>query len=513
MSDWSHGYNVSHGYTYGFYRELAPDWLDLCARLAGFVAPSRSASGAFRYLEMGSGQGAGLCMLAAANPDGDFVGIDFNPEHVSHANALAIGAGLTNVRFIEADFADLGAAWPADLGQFDYVVLHGIYSWVPVSVRQALVKCLDHAVPAGGLVYNSYNTKPGWVSTQPFQHMVRRMQVVGALTGAQAIDQTITLFESLEANKSAIFQVLPMLKNRVESVKTQNRNYLIQEYLHDYWYPFWFSEVAEEFASAKLNYVGTATMVELMLPGVLAQETRAVIEKQADPILRQEVQDCAINQSFRRDIFCRGARRGFGAGFELLAPSMLHLLAPAKEDTLKITAGFGELTVKAEVYGPLIEQLSQGPKSFGDLLGQPNIVRQGLVGAVHSIMLLIHANVIGVGRSNVVEPEVAQRFNAAIAAAVSGGAPYSFFAVPTLGSALAASDIDCMLTDSWLKTPECDEGRLVQGLTDRLARLNRSLSHEGKRLEDDAFKERVGGLARRFITESLPRWRNLGALA
>ena len=68
MSDWSHGYNVSLGYTYGFYRELAPDWLDLCTRISGYAAPSRSTDGSFRYIEFGSGQGLGLCLLAAANP-------------------------------------------------------------------------------------------------------------------------------------------------------------------------------------------------------------------------------------------------------------------------------------------------------------------------------------------------------------------------------------------------------------------------------------------------------------
>jgi hypothetical protein len=63
MSDWSHGYDVSVGYSFGFFREMAPDWLDFCSRLAGYEVPER-ADGKFRYLELGSGQGFGLCLLA-----------------------------------------------------------------------------------------------------------------------------------------------------------------------------------------------------------------------------------------------------------------------------------------------------------------------------------------------------------------------------------------------------------------------------------------------------------------
>ncbi|MDR7153565.1 hypothetical protein J2W40_000362 [Sphingobium xenophagum] len=68
MNDWSHGYDVSEGYTYGFRHEMAPDWMDLCARLGGQEPPRTTPGQRFRYLELGCGQGIGLCLLAAANP-------------------------------------------------------------------------------------------------------------------------------------------------------------------------------------------------------------------------------------------------------------------------------------------------------------------------------------------------------------------------------------------------------------------------------------------------------------
>ena len=125
-----HGYDASAGYTYGFCPEMAPDWLDLAATMAGSAPARASGDAPFRYLELGCGQGMGLCLLAAANPQGQFVGVDFLPEHVDHGRAVAQAAGLTNIQFSDGDFVALAQQWPTAFGQFDYVTLHGVYSWI-----------------------------------------------------------------------------------------------------------------------------------------------------------------------------------------------------------------------------------------------------------------------------------------------------------------------------------------------------------------------------------------------
>ena len=135
MSDWSHGYNVSMGYSYGFYREMAPDWLDFCAWIGGFEPPRR-AGRPLRYLELGCGQGFGLCLLAAANSGAEFLGVDFQPEHIEHATGLAEAAGLTNVRFVRADFLDLDRTVVKGNSQFT--------KQVGCNVRRYLVRGRPH---------------------------------------------------------------------------------------------------------------------------------------------------------------------------------------------------------------------------------------------------------------------------------------------------------------------------------------------------------------------------------
>src|SRR5262245_11461238 len=101
-----------------------------------------------------------------------FVGVDFNPTHIVAARALAESARLANVHFVEASFDDLLEPRFADLGEFDIIALHGIYSWVAPSVRRAIVKFADAKLKTGGALYVSYNTAPGWMPRAPLQRLI-----------------------------------------------------------------------------------------------------------------------------------------------------------------------------------------------------------------------------------------------------------------------------------------------------------------------------------------------------
>lgn len=111
MNDWASGYNVDVGYTFGFYKEMSPNWLNYVSTLCGFSAPTGPA---LRYLELGCGYGYGLILLAAAHPEYEFLGIDFNPTHIAHGRKLAHDAGRKNIQFEEADFVKLAEYWPKE---------------------------------------------------------------------------------------------------------------------------------------------------------------------------------------------------------------------------------------------------------------------------------------------------------------------------------------------------------------------------------------------------------------
>jgi predicted O-methyltransferase YrrM len=129
--DWTGGYVADIGYTTHFYRETAPSHMAF-ATLCIDRSPGRALKPT-RMLELGFGQGFGLALLAAANPDITFEGCDFNPEHVAHARRLIQGAELSNVTVSETNFED--AVTRGLDNDIDVIVLHGIFTLSPGPLR------------------------------------------------------------------------------------------------------------------------------------------------------------------------------------------------------------------------------------------------------------------------------------------------------------------------------------------------------------------------------------------
>lgn len=515
MNDRSHGYDLSVGYTYGFYREMAPGWLDLFAAIGGHAPPRAHNLAPFRYLELGAGQGMGTALLAAANPQGEFVGVDFHPQHAAHANRVAKQAGLANFRFSAADFAELAADWPEDFGTFDYVVLHGVYSWIVPELRAALVECLRHATHPGSLVYVSYNTQPGWLATMPFQHVSRRIAETSGKPGAEVFAEAIGIFDRLQAGGAATFQFLPGLGSRIEQAKQRSANYLVQEYLNQAWQLFWHSEVAGELARAGLAHAGTATAAEPLMPDQLPPQLRAVVVAQEDPGLRQDLQDFVLNQSFRRDIFIRGpggGRRDFAAA----AAVRVALLSPPAPDaaTIEVQSTFGEIDLQRPAFAPVVEALGAGPLTIGELAQLPAMQPQGLGGTVQIVLLLLEAGTLAVAAGEPAHAEAeAQRLNRFIARETAAGVHYDYLATPLTGSAAPATDLQLLMLDAWFEAEGAiTSAELAHRTVARLDQLGRSLLDANGALAPGAAARLLGEAAGEFLGKTVPRWQALGAL-
>jgi len=511
MSDWSHGYNVSMGYTYHFFREMAPAWMDFALRLAGYQ-PNPPTKGR-RYLELGCGQGLGLALLAAANPDMEFVGIDFHPGHIVHANTLVSAAGLSNVTFKEGDFVELAKCWPAGLGQFDDVALHGIISWVSHDVRAAIVDCLQHAVKPGGKLYLSYNAQPGWLSAFPLQHLLRSHEKSSGLPLNEAVDSGIALMRRLEAGNAGIFQSLPMLSKKLEQAVKAERAYLIQEYLHDNaWHPHWHSKVAHELSRAKLEFGGTATLPEAYLPVLLPDNLKSVVLECKDLAARQDLIDACINQSFRRDLFVRGTLRSWPGE---VAPSWIDCqfiaLKASPEDDFSFDASFAQLAGDRNTYGALVSACQREPQTIQQLAAQPEWSGKPLVSLLQAIAFLMHGGYLAPHQA-ASTVAAAVRFNRALAEKTSLGAPYSAIACAHTGSGLLVSASELMMLDAAAQAVQPTADLVAEGLLARLTRCGRTIVKDAKTLTG-AVEAQAEALraSKEFLEQTLPRWRVLGA--
>ncbi len=155
MSDFLSARYDAIPYRHGAVPHTHPARLGAIARLLGMpaIAPDRC-----RVLELGCAEGMNLLPLAERLPRADFTGVDVSPKQTATAEAARAACGIGNARFIRADLRD----FEPEPGAFDYVVAHGVYSWVPDDVKERLLAVSARALAPLGVAYVSYNTLPGW---------------------------------------------------------------------------------------------------------------------------------------------------------------------------------------------------------------------------------------------------------------------------------------------------------------------------------------------------------------
>jgi len=225
--------------------ETQPDFLAAVAALHGYPAPPpRSA----RVLELGCAAGGNLIPLAFHHAESDYVGIELSRLQAEAGASFIAALGLTNARILHADLAAL----PDDLGTFDYIIAHGVFSWVPPAVQQALLRvCRKHLSP-NGLAYVSFNVAAGWQELLP----LREALVAGTeahLPAPQRVAQARALLAELETQWDD-----PLLLQEIAHLQAAAPSYLFHEFLAEYNAPMRFAGFAHQLQDAGLRYVAEA---------------------------------------------------------------------------------------------------------------------------------------------------------------------------------------------------------------------------------------------------------------
>ena len=297
--DWNRGYVVDSGYVYEYFHETNPAELQFLAKLKNHYLPDDN----FRYLELGCGQGFNLICIAALHPQSEFIGVDFYPEHICHARRLAQKANIQNVSFYEADFVEL-ADNPESLGSFHLVVAHGITTWVSSYTRGKVFELSSKVLKPGGIMYNSYNSLPGWLSGTPFQHLVIEYQKHNS--GIDALKKAKDILGRLREEESTIFKALPELGPRLDKLENKPIDYLLQEYNHPVWQPIYSSEMLRIASNYKLNFLGSSEL-PLAFSETYTTHQNEIFQSNDDVMLRECIKDIYCNTSFRRDVYIKGS--------------------------------------------------------------------------------------------------------------------------------------------------------------------------------------------------------------
>ena len=363
MSDWTAGYVTDIDYTFGYYVELNPLRLRLPFLNAGLVPPVTGIA-----CELAFGQGVSANMHAAASSVRWF-GNDFNPAQAAFAQELAAVSGA-GAELFDQSFAEFCTR--TDLPDFDFIGMHGIWSWISEENQGVIVDFLRRKLKVGGVLYVSYNTQPGWAAMGPMRDLLLQHSEVLSAPGQGVVsrfDAALAFVDKLMATNPTYARANPQLAERLKKIKEQNRNYVVHEYFNRNWVPMLFARVAERLAPAKLGYACSAQYLDCVDRLNLTDPQQALMKEIPDLVFRETVRDFCVNQQFRRDYWVKGARKlGAVAQAEALRAERVLLVQPRADVSLKVTGGLGEATLQEAVYGPILDMLANHqPKSLAQI--------------------------------------------------------------------------------------------------------------------------------------------------
>lgn len=285
-----------------FYR-THPDVLATLATLHGIdpVPVERC-----RVLELGCAVGGNLIPMALGLPAARFVGVDLSRGQIATGREVVRALGLDNVELHAMSITDVDAG----AGTFDYVVCHGVYSWVPPAVQDAILDVCGRVLSPNGIAYVSYNTYPGWhlrgVARDLMQYHGRRYDTADdQVREARAFLELVLRVQRARTTESAFGAAL---EEEARLVRDAPDDYVFHEHLEDCNAPLYFEEMVRRAGTRGLSYLDDARPRDV-LEG-LGDDLRLVVARlAANPIEREQYLDFLFNRTFRRSLFCRAACR------------------------------------------------------------------------------------------------------------------------------------------------------------------------------------------------------------
>jgi SAM-dependent methyltransferase len=312
-----------------------PDRLATLGRLFGLASadPERC-----RVLELGCGDGANLLPVAMAFPQARVVGIDLAESAIARGRSAAQALGLANLDLGAGDIARL----PEGLGEFDYVIAHGVYSWVPEPVRRALLAaCRRHLAPQG-VAYVSYNVLPGG----HLRTMLREMLLMHTEEIAEPLERCKAAREflawvALSRPEREEDSAPSALAREAERLARRSDASLIHDDLSENFHLCYFRDFCAEADAHGLQYLAEAEfsdMQDLHIPKAARERLAAFAD---DLVSREQYLDFLKERRFRQTLLCHA---GLPLQSEIRGDALweLAISSPVSSDGVEVDPLSGE---------------------------------------------------------------------------------------------------------------------------------------------------------------------------
>lgn len=483
------GYVVDVDYIPGFYPQMAPVSLRHVAALNGLVPPATKEG--FRYLELGCGLGRSLTTLAAAYPGGRFVGVDINPRHTAAIEADLAASDLDNVRVITADFGSL----PDDLGQFDFIAMHGVWSWVSPRVRQDILAVAETRLAPEGLFLVSYNAMPGWAHLQPIKGILQQYASLRTGDSIQRVRDALSYLVFIRDKNAKYFEDNPRAAAYVDALLKQDISYLAHEYLNEHWTSFYFAEVAAAFRGAGLRFAGSLPVYTNFWDLCVKPEFQELFRTTTDRLVTEAHKDFCANTAFRWDLYAKAPRPLASAADRLREVDDLHYSLTRPDLSLPYQANLGVVTstVQGPLYQAFIDALRGGGRRLSELVATisdgvrkpEELVRALDAGVAMGMFEVTAADVPAPPAEQPERVSVTLPFNLAMLRAGSlGGRPVALASRRT-GSGVQLGDLEAAML---LELAESGREGLAARVDARLIASGRSIQKDNKPVTDEVAR-------------------------
>lgn len=274
------------------YPQTHPSRLATIATLFGLKPPPVDRC---RALELGCAGGGNLIPLAETLPESWFVGIDLSGRQIEEGERVVRALGLRNISLRLASILDVDETY----GSFDYIICHGVFSWVSDAVQHKILEICDQRLSPSGIAYISYNTFPGW----HMRGMIRDMMRYHALrfeTPELRVRQARALLDFLaQSVRQDGSSYSTLLRSELESLRQQPDHYLYHEHLEEYNSPLYFHQFMDLADKHGLRYLGE-TQLTTMFTGNFSHEVQRALESVAnDQVQGEQYLDFLRNRTFR----------------------------------------------------------------------------------------------------------------------------------------------------------------------------------------------------------------------
>jgi SAM-dependent methyltransferase len=276
--------------------EAHPDRLATVAALFGVSPPPVPRA---RVLELGCAAGDNLIPMAATLPEGRFVGIDQSPRQVAQGMSTIRAVGLKNIELKKVSILEVGR----DLGTFDYIICHGVYSWVPPEIQDKILTICSESLAPSGIALVSYNIYPGW----HMRGILREAMLFHAAEIADPAERLSAARRFLDFLAQHVWDTNSAfalyVREQRERLSREPDTYIFHEFLEEVNQPLYFHEFLDRATAKKLKHLGDARFRSMACS--VPEPTRAALAGLTSNLLRQEEYlDILRCRTFRRTLLC-----------------------------------------------------------------------------------------------------------------------------------------------------------------------------------------------------------------